>query len=470
MIPAQLGLKYLLWGIVFIMNPNLNIIDILPDFIGALLIMKGLYNVSQIYPQFNDSLEYFRKFAIISVLKTVSLPVIFIISATEITWLLLLSFVFGCLEIFYGLMSFSTLFEGFYYSAQRGAGESVFVGYDKIKTFTLVFVCFKPLASILPEFTSLSSEDYGTVTDTGVVSYAGLRLPLMVMFFILALAVGIVWYIFMRKYLKRVFADDEYMSSLCEKYYRYSEDSPQLVERRTVFSALMLFVASAVCSLELKLDGINYIPHMLGAFFFILAFSRVKKTFGKNAKAGMILSYVYLVLSAVSWGFSFFFTKKYIISSSKDVGLALGYGQQIAAYLGSNEEITTNFTIMCVLYALETLAFISVLIFAGKILREVLIRHGGKPIYELGQCHDMRVILRSTARERALTLLCVILGVASAILGVCQIVFVTSEANLWIFDLAIRICWVALFVAVCDKIKESLKEKYIYIKADEKDL
>ena len=470
MTPAELGLKYLLWGIIFIMNPNINIIDILPDFIGCLLIMKGLYNVSQIYPQFNDSLEYFRKFAIISVLKTVSLPVLFIISASEITWLLLLSFVFGCLEMFYGLMSFSTLLEGFYYSAQRGSGESVFNGYDKIKTFTLLFICFKPIATILPEITSLSSEDYGTVTETGVVSYAGLRLPLMIMFFVLALAVGIVWYVFMRKYLKRVFADKEYMTSLCEKYYRYREDSPQLVERRVAFSALMIFVAAAVCSLEMKLDGINYIPHMLGAFFFILAFSKVKKMFTKNAKAGMIFSYVYLALSAVSWGFSFFFTKKYIIYSSNDVGLALGYGQQIAAYLGSNEEITASFTVMCVLYALETLAFIAVLVFTGKILKDVLIKHGGKPIYELGQCHDMRVILRSTARERALTLLCVILGIASAILGVCQIVFVTSEANLWVADLALRICWVAVFVTLCDRIKESVKEKYIYIKADEKDL
>ncbi|MBE6608694.1 MAG: hypothetical protein E7633_09090 [Ruminococcaceae bacterium] len=470
MTPSELGLKYLLWGLVFIMNPDINIIDILPDFIGCLFIMKGLYNISQIYPQFNDSLENFRKFAIISVLKTVSLPVLFIISASEITWLLLLSFVFGCLEIFYGLVSFSTLFEGFYYSAERGAGVSVFNGYDKIKTFTLIFICFKPLAAFLPEMTSLSSEDYGTVTDTGIVSFAKLRLPLMAIFFVIALAVGIVWYIFTRKYLKKVLSDEEYILSLCEKYYSYKENSPQLVERRVVLSALMLFLAAAVCSIEIKLDGINYIPHMLGAFFFILAFSKVKKIFGKGAKAGIVLSYLYFALSSVSWGFSFFFTKKYIVSSSTEVGLALGYGQQIAAYLGSNEEITNSFTIMCVLYVIESLAFVSVLVLAGKILAKMLIRHGGKPIYELGQCHDMKVILRSTAVERLWITLTVVLGTASAILGACQLIFVTAEINLWIFDFALRICWAVIFVFACDKIKESVKEKYIYLKADEKDL
>ena len=91
MTPSELGMKYLLWGIVFIMNPNINIVDILPDLIGCLFIMKGLYNVSQIFPHFNDASVYFRNFAIVSAAKTVSLPVLFIVSASEITWLLLLS-------------------------------------------------------------------------------------------------------------------------------------------------------------------------------------------------------------------------------------------------------------------------------------------------------------------------------------------------------------------------------------------
>ncbi len=470
MIPSELGLKYLLWGIIFIMNPNINIIDILPDFIGCLLIMKGLYNVSQIYPHFNDASGYFRNFAIVSVLKTVSFPVLFIISATEVTWLLLLSFVFGCLEIFYGIMSFSSLFEGLYYSAERGAGVAIFDGYDKIRSFTIFFICFKPLASFLPEITSLSSEDYGTVTDTGIVSFAKFRLPLMIAFFVISLAVGIVWYIFMRKYLKKVLSDDEYTASLCEKYYKFREDSPQLIERRTVLSSVLLFMAAAICSLEIKLDGINYIPHMVGAVFFVLAFARVKKIFDKTARAGIILSWIYAALASVSWAFSFFFTKKYIISSSSEVGLTLGYGQQISTYLGTNEEITTNFTVMCILYAIETIAFISVLVFAGKTLSKILIRHGGKPIYELGQSHDMRVILRSTAVERMWTGITVVLGIVSAILGVCQLVFVATEVNLWVPDLVLRICWVIVFVHTCDKIKESVKEKYIYIKSDEKDL
>ncbi|MBR3715887.1 MAG: hypothetical protein IKM18_08270 [Clostridia bacterium] len=470
MTPSELGMKYLLWGIVFIMNPNINIVDILPDFIGCLFIMKGLYNVSQIFPHFNDASVYFRNFAIVSAAKTVSLPVLFIVSASEITWLLLLSFVFGCLEIFYGIMSFSSLFEGLYYSAERGAGGAIFSGYEKIRTLTIFFICFKPLASFLPEITSLSSGDYGTVTENGVVNYAKFRLPLMVAFFVIALAFGIVWYVLMRRYLKRVLSDDEYMSSLCEKYYRFKEDSPQLVERRIVLSSVLLFMAAAICSLEIKLDGINYIPHMIGAVFFILAFARVRKIFGKQARVGIILSSIYTALASLSWGFSFFFTKKYIISSSTEVGLALGYGEQIAAYLGSNEEITRSFTVMCALYAIETLSFIAVVIFAGKILSKVLIRHGGKPIYELGQCHDMRVILRSTALERMWIGITVALGTLSSILGVCQLVFVTADINLWVPDLALRICWVIIFVLACDKIKESVKEKYIYIKADEKDL
>ncbi|MBR2431502.1 MAG: hypothetical protein IKB23_01160, partial [Clostridia bacterium] len=79
-------------------------------------------------------------------------------------------------------------------------------------------------------------------------------------------------------------------------------------------------------------------------------------------------------------------------------------------------------------------------------------------------------ILRSTALERMWIGITVALGTLSSILGVCQLVFVTADINLWVPDLALRICWVIIFVLACDKIKESVKEKYIYIKADEKDL
>ncbi len=466
MTPTSLGLKYLLVGIIFFLNPNINIIDVMPDFIGCLFMTKGLYAISQIYPHFNDSATAFRRLAIVSAAKTISLPVLFITSTSEITWFLLLSFVFGCLEIVYGIVSFNRLFEGFYYSAQRGDSDRVFDRYDGVKLFTTCFVFFKSLASIIPEITSLSSEDYGTVTENGIVSAAKMRLPLMVFFFAVALIVGIIWYIYVRKYLKNVVTDEKYLVSLCKRYVDLGEDSKQLTDRRTVLESLSLLTFAAIASIELKLDGINYIPHIIGGFLFLLAFLRVKDIFPKVSKVGKIFSVIYMSLSAVGSVFSVVFTKKYIISSENSVGMAFGYGAQLSTYLGSNEEITRNFIIMCAINALEAILFTVIFILSCKVLRGGLLRHGGKPIYELGQMHDLPVILRTTRTERIYIVFVALIGVASAVLSVLQTAFVTS-ANLWLPDIALRIAWVALYLYTCDKIRDSVKEKYIYIKAEE---
>lgn len=466
MTASALSLKYIVWGLVFLMNPNVNIVDILPDFIGYLFIIKGLYAVSAIYPHFKDALTNFRNLVIISVVKTLALPVVFIVAATELTWLLVLAFVFGGLEIFYGVVAFSKLFEGIYYSAERGSGSTVFVGYDNVRLFTIIFACFKPIASFLPELTNLSSSQYGTVTETGIVSYAQFRVPLTIFVLVLALAVGIVWLIMARKYFKRLISDREYVSSLAEKYSRFANESPHLVDRRIVLSAVTLFTAAAVLALEIKLDGINYIPNFVAGAFFIAAFFRIKNIFPKIARPSLVLSCIYTAVSAVNWGFSVFFTSKYIVINKSQIGMQIGYGEQISSYLGTNAEISQSFNTMCLLNALEALVFSVTIFFVGKALVATLMRHGGKHIYELGQVHDKKVLLRSTALERFWVALTVVLGVFSALLSFLQIALVATEYNLWVIDLAIRLVWTIVFIYTTDKIKDSTKEKYIFIKTE----
>ena len=43
-----MNLGYLLLGLVFLFNPNINVIDVLPDVIGCLFILKGLSKLSDL--------------------------------------------------------------------------------------------------------------------------------------------------------------------------------------------------------------------------------------------------------------------------------------------------------------------------------------------------------------------------------------------------------------------------------------
>ncbi len=463
---AKFRFRNIIIALVFLMNPCINIIDILPDFVGYLIIMRALYASAALYPQFRDAYSNFRTLTVISIAKTLALPIIFIISGTEMTWLLILAFTFGGLEIFYGVVAFSKLFEGIYYSAERTAGSAVFEGYDRARVFTVIFAIFRPVAAFFPELTLLSSSDYGTVTETGIVSYADIRIPLTIFMIIFSLTVGIFWFVCAKKYFKRLFSDSEYVSAIREKYARYSVESPQLVDRRVVLSSVALFGIGAILALELKLDGVNYIPNFAAASLFIAGFYRVRQIFPKTALYGIITSLFYAVASAASWGYSVFFTAKYIVINKNQIGMQIGYGQQIAAYLGTSAEVTRSFDILRILSLVEALAFAFALFFVARAMRDALLRHGGKHIYELGQVHDRRVLLRSTVTERFFIVLTLVCGIVSGLFSFMQIALVASEYNLWVYDAAFRIAWVVLFIHTTDKIKESAKEKYIFVQSE----
>ena len=56
-------------GLVFLFMPNFNIIDILPDFIGCALIMKGISKVQLVNLSLTESYEAFRKLLIVGLCK-----------------------------------------------------------------------------------------------------------------------------------------------------------------------------------------------------------------------------------------------------------------------------------------------------------------------------------------------------------------------------------------------------------------
>lgn len=43
-----MNIGYLIAGCVFLFNPTVNLIDVLPDVIGFLLILKGLYKLADL--------------------------------------------------------------------------------------------------------------------------------------------------------------------------------------------------------------------------------------------------------------------------------------------------------------------------------------------------------------------------------------------------------------------------------------
>ena len=103
-------MKKIFWGLCLLLTPCFNIIDLIPDIFGCLLIRSGLKELSLI----NDSLAYARqglkKLMWLEGAKLASLLLLWLFRDETTT--LLLTFIFSVLEILFYFPLFQNLFDG----------------------------------------------------------------------------------------------------------------------------------------------------------------------------------------------------------------------------------------------------------------------------------------------------------------------------------------------------------------------
>ena len=130
-----LGVGQILASSVFLFNPEVSVIDPLPDVFGWLLLTMGL----TCFADLNDSLAEARRLFLlltwIGGAQTLSLILLFGLpaSAGRNTDFLLLPFVFGTLSVVFAIPAFGKLFDGFLYLGSRLDGTAVFRGAEKKK-------------------------------------------------------------------------------------------------------------------------------------------------------------------------------------------------------------------------------------------------------------------------------------------------------------------------------------------------
>ncbi|MBO7303172.1 MAG: hypothetical protein J6U68_03190, partial [Clostridia bacterium] len=108
------------WGafaiaFVFLFNPNVAIIDPLPDLIGYLILSLALTKAAMINETLYDAKRSFERLVILDAGKLIAIVWTFGIEAASErdTSLLLWSFVFGVLEVLLAIPAYVKLFEGF---------------------------------------------------------------------------------------------------------------------------------------------------------------------------------------------------------------------------------------------------------------------------------------------------------------------------------------------------------------------
>ena len=318
----MIGIGYLTLAFLFLFNPNLTLIDPLPDFIGYILLCAGIYRLSDIHDRVGEAYKAFKKMILIDAGKWIAVFWVFGMSvpSERNTSVLLWTFVFAALEFIFLVPAYIKLFDGLTQVGYLYPCKAVFgknekrSRADRMRALTVAFVIVKAVLTTLPEFADLTNASYDE-NGGGLVNlynYIGL---MRAMAFIPVLILGIVWVINIIAYFRAVAKDRAFTDALAEKYKNDILPKQGLFVRRNFSTVILLLTVAACLTVDFRLEDQNLIPDFLAAAMFIVAFFFVKKHTGLKAKAFIPPTLVYTVFSIASAVLEYSFFSRYYLGA-----------------------------------------------------------------------------------------------------------------------------------------------------------
>lgn len=371
-----MGLQYLIIGCFFLLNPYFSIIDLIPDFIGCIFLMKGLAKASKVSVAFEDAFRQFRNLLLLTLARIFTIP---LITDTKEVWPLVIVLCCGLGEAFFAIRGFVQLFDGFNATA-RSSEDALYIRWKTTRQFTIIFLIVRQVLCLLPELSLLSSQEYGIVTPDGIQSWAQYRWIFTGIAMAFSLFIGIAWFIQIRKYLKGILLDQQYQIHLLELYKeRYTNVSSVFISAQ-LRSALLLLLAGVILSLELIFDGVNYLPHLIGSIFIAVAafkLSGLPMGAPASAKKAGRLALLYGIVSLPRFVYSIIFTQRIFgeYLNSEQETLQVPYNVVLQEYLARDFDTIYGLIAQVILAAVEAILLILLVRALYQMLREIVRVH-----------------------------------------------------------------------------------------------
>lgn len=357
-------------ALIFLFNPNIAIIDVLPDFIGYILLCLSIVKLSDISETVAEALTAFKRLVFIDAAKLVAILWVFGMSVTteRNSSLLLWSFAFGVLEyvfvipafikLFKGITELGCLYENTSVLAPAGKGRRKRSRTESICALTVAFVALKATMSYLPELADLTSTEYYENSGlTNLYRYIGIMRFLA---FVPVLLLGIVWLVRMLSYFLGVSNDTRFNGALNALYSERVAGKKGIFVKRSLRLAFVLLVAALVTSIDFRMENVNIFPDFIAAVLFFAFFVVLSKSAKTGKAASRLICALYFAATAVSSFLELKFFKDYY------------YG---AIY--RSEEAMSAFVAMAVAVCVSTLLFVCVCIAVLRALSRVIDEHVG---------------------------------------------------------------------------------------------
>lgn len=200
-------------GLILLVNPIISLYDILPDFIGYLLLFTALREVSRLEGRMEDAQSRLIWLAAFSGLR---LTLALVFYDAQSSFKLLVCFSLAVVELVTFLMWSASFFSGLEYLLNRNDGEELVGRLSNVRFLTVLFFIVRSACNLLPEFTSLL-EDAAMTDLTNAARYlalAGGKNLFILLGIVVVLVLGGFWLSGTLRFMKSAAGDARFSAAL----------------------------------------------------------------------------------------------------------------------------------------------------------------------------------------------------------------------------------------------------------------
>lgn len=463
---GRIGWTRLSWvvALVFLFNPNMHGLDILPDAVGYLLLIRALRRVATLDDSFAEASRLLRRMAWLSAARLVGLVwIIAVPSANEQpTLLLLLSFVVGVLELITVFPACHQLFRGLAYLGSRMGSEVVLTSVraernrrilkalerpmnerrrarlerklkkagpsgdmtDRACLDCLVFAVVKTALCVLPELSALSEPTYREGV-TLVNWYAYVNLFRTATLAVGAL-VGLVWLVRMARYLHRIEADTVLWEALEARCDEDERAHPERVPARHLRLFVGFVLIAFVFCINFSVDNVNLFPSVLTPLILLGALSVLRRYLSR------LVAWLCALGCAVS-----------AVASGVAMAMSLSFfaDYDVSAYFRS-ETVQRAYDGVFVATVVESVATALMLVSLFAVLWQMIARYTGH--HDAATfCYTKEEIVRVRRRQLVWhTVPVLVLGILSAAAHPVYVYFLPEYDFVWLIDVGIALLFI----------------------------
>ena len=265
---------------IFLANPLVSNIDILPDLVAYVLIMIALSKPSYFDTKAFSAYKSARTMAVVSSFKLIS--VYFTTIYLDVTLSLLFSFVFFIIELIFGIPLLIRLFGYFSNVALATENERILRVCEVFRTIAIVIFVTRLLLATLPDFSILTAQD--TLTTSFKTDLTRFR-PIFILFsLVLSTPLSNLWFLLNSTFIVLLFGKKEEIY-IKEEFTKKIQNKHQHYEIKSNYRFLFLLACLSAFAFELRIDNVNiFINTILPIGFIVFYLILSKKKYLKMNK------------------------------------------------------------------------------------------------------------------------------------------------------------------------------------------